>query len=58
MKKLHPKHIWLIFAAYGVWFAMFSGVEELFRGKYWKVAASLLLGFTIYYLIENKQKKD
>lgn len=57
MKKLHVKHLWLVLAAYGVWFAIFSGLEEVARGKYWKVTISLLFGLVIYWLIETKFKK-
>lgn len=57
MKKIHLKHIWLVLAAYGVWFAMLSGIEEVFVGKYWKVVSSLFLGFVSYLFIEIKLKK-
>jgi len=56
MKKLHIKHLWLILAAYGVWFALFSGIEEVLHGKYWKIFLSLLLGIVVYILIELKKK--
>lgn len=54
MKKFHPKHLWYILAAYGVWFAIFSGIEEVSNEKYWKVFTSLLFGLLIYYIIETK----
>lgn len=57
MKKRHKiHHAWLIFAAYGVWFAIFSGIEEIFMGKLWKVMLSLLFGLVVYVLIEYPQK--
>ena len=56
MKKLHIKHLWLILAAYGVWFALFSGIGEVLHGKYWKIFLSLLLGIVVYILIELKKK--
>jgi len=57
MKKFHLKHLWYVLAAYGVWFAMFSGMEEISKGKYWKAIASLLLGVIVYWIIEEKLKK-
>lgn len=51
------KHLWLILAAYGVWFAILSGLEETFNGKYWKFALSLILGLIAYLLIEQKLTK-
>lgn len=55
MKKRHNlHHLWLIFAAYGVWFAMFSGLEEVSNGKYWKAGLSLILGLFTYLYIEYK----
>lgn len=56
MKNFHLKHIWLVLGVYGVWFAMFSGMEEVSHGKYWKVITSLLLGILTYYIIELKTK--
>ena len=53
-KKHHFHHLWLILAAYGVYFAMFSGLEEIVHGKYWKVALSLALGTATYLYIEFK----
>lgn len=52
MKNLHLKHVWYALAAYGVWFAIFSGVEEVANGKYWKVALSFVLGIFVYWIIE------
>ena len=57
MKKIHLKHLWLVLAAYGVWFAMFSGIEEILNGKYWKVVVSLILGVIAYWVIETKLEK-
>ncbi len=57
MKNLHIKHFWYVFAAYGVWFAIFSGLEELGNGKYWKLITSLVLGSAVYWVIESYQKK-
>ncbi len=52
MKKQLVKHLWIILGAYGVWFALFSGFEEVARGKYWKVIASLACGFIIFIVTE------
>ncbi len=57
MKGHHLHHGWLILAAYGVWFALFSGLEEVANGKYWKLAASASLGILTYYWIETKITK-
>lgn len=57
MKKLHIKHLWLVLAAYGVWFAIFSGLEEASRGKWWKIGLSLFLGIMVYWIIEARAKK-
>lgn len=57
MKKYHLHHLWLIFCAYGVWFAIFSGLEEVLHGKYWKALLSLLLGIFTYIIIETKLEK-
>jgi hypothetical protein len=54
MKKFH--HIWLVFAAYGVWFAILSGSEEISHGKYWKAILALVLGFLSYLILEVKFK--
>lgn len=54
MKKLHIKHIWLFFGAYGVWFAIFSGFEEVLIGKYWKMISALVLGAIAYIFFEYK----
>lgn len=51
MKK-YLKHIWIVLGAYGVWFAIFSGLEEVGRGKYWKVIASLVCGFLVFLITE------
>lgn len=54
-KKHKVHHLWLIIAAYGVWFALFSGLEEMFNGKIWKIGTSLLLGLVIYLLVEFRK---
>ena len=54
MMRLHWKHLWLVLAAYGVWFAILSGLEEATSGKYWKIIASLVLGAVTYFLVETK----
>lgn len=55
MKKKHHLHrLWLIFATYGVWFAMFSGAEEITHGKFWKAGLSVILGLATYIIIESK----
>ncbi len=56
MNKHNVHHAWLILATYGVWFALFSGLEEMVSGKYWKVATSLMLGVIVYLVIELKKK--
>ncbi len=55
-KRGHLHNVWLILAIYGVWFALLSGAEEAFRGKYWKVIFSLILGVVIYLVIERGSK--
>jgi len=57
MKKSHAHHLWLILAAYGVWFAVFSGAEEIVSGKYWKALTSLALGIVVYMVIERLLEK-
>ncbi|MDQ3099143.1 MAG: hypothetical protein M3Q44_05345 [bacterium] len=57
MKRFRLHHIWLVLGAYGVWFAIFSGLEELLRGKVWKFALSLVLGIIVYLIIESKIDK-
>jgi len=49
---LHFKNLWLVLAAYGVWFAIFSGLEEVFYGKLWKVVLSAIFGLLVYIAIE------
>jgi len=51
------KHLWLVLAAYGVWFAVLSGLEEVNHGKYWKFTLSLVLGLIAYWIIEHRLKK-
>lgn len=57
MGKHRVHHAWLILAAYGVWFALFSGLEEAARGKWWKFLLSLLLGIMVWLIIEKRSKK-
>lgn len=53
MKQKHrAHHFWLILGAYGVWFALFSGISEVFHGIYWKFFVSLILGILTYFVIE------
>lgn len=52
----HIHHLWLVLAAYGVWFAVLSGMEEVSRGKYWKVIVGLFLGLCTYAAIELRHK--
>jgi hypothetical protein len=58
MKKLGLKQLWLVLSAYGVWFAILSGMEEVLHDKYWKVAMSLFLGLLVYYIIEIRNRKE
>lgn len=55
-EKRHFHHLWLILAAYGVWFAVFSGIEEAASGKIWKVVLGLLFGVVVYLIIEVRLK--
>jgi hypothetical protein len=57
MKRPHLHHILLIFGAYGVWFAILSGLEEISTGKLWKAGASLALGAMVYVVIETSREK-
>jgi hypothetical protein len=57
MKKHHLHHGWLVLATYGVWFALFSGLEEIAHGKLWKLGASLILGILTYYWVETRLTK-
>jgi hypothetical protein len=50
-------HAWLILGAYGVYFAIFSGLEEVLQGKFWKAGLSLLLGLFTYLFIEHQFDK-
>lgn len=55
---MNKKYIfWFILGAYGVWFAILSGSEEIFSGKYWKVIFAVVLGVVSYLLIERVSKK-
>lgn len=57
MKRTHHLHrLWLVFGAYGVWFAIFSGLEELGTGKFWKAALSFALALAVYVLTEARRK--
>lgn len=49
-KRRHFHHLWLILVAYGVWFAVFSGVEEILSGKFWKEGFG---GITWHYYLFN-----
>lgn len=51
-KRNHFHHLWLILAAYGVWFAIFSGIEEMSHGKFWKAGLSFVLGVIVYLVVE------
>ncbi len=51
-RKHHAHHLWLILGAYGVWFALFSGIVEVSHGVYWKFFLSLILGILTYVVIE------
>jgi len=55
MKKIYP--VWLILAAYGVWFAVLSGLEEMANGKYWKLPLALILGMVSYFWVEKQIKE-
>ena len=56
-KIRHFHHLWLIIAAYGVWFAVFSGIEEMSQGKFWKALLALTLGAITYFIIETRLKE-
>lgn len=58
MKKRKLHHLWLVLAAYGVWFAVLSGLEEISNGKLWKAGLGLLLGVITYLIIEAKLKQE
>jgi len=57
MKNKHFHHLWLVLAAYGVWFAILSGAEEVVNGKHWKAVTSLVLGIAVYLIIEKYIEK-
>lgn len=57
MNKKHLHHLWLILAAYGVWFAIFSGLEEISKGKYYKVILSFVFGGLVYLWVEKLMGK-
>lgn len=48
--------LWFILGAYGIWFAILSGTEEMISGKYWKIILALILGITSYLIIEKTRK--
>lgn len=48
------RHPWLVSGGYGVWFAVFSGLEEISTGKFWKVACSLILALLVYLPLKRK----
>lgn len=52
-RKHHTHHLWLILGAYGVWFAIFSGIVEVLHGMYWKLLLSLLLGILTFVVVET-----
>lgn len=54
MKKHRLHRVWLVLAAYGVWFAVLSGIEEVFNGKFWKAGLSIALGIITYLVIETR----
>jgi hypothetical protein len=58
MNKLRLRDLWIVLGAYGVWFAIFSGLEEISNGKIWKAGLSLVLGLVFYYLIEQNTKAN
>ncbi|MEK7185747.1 MAG: hypothetical protein AAB675_00070 [Patescibacteria group bacterium] len=47
---------WFILGAYGVWFAILSGTEEVISGKYWKIILALILGVISYLMIAKTKK--
>jgi hypothetical protein len=49
--------LWLVLGAYGVWFAIFSGLEELSSGKFWKAGLSLTLALAVYVLTYARPKQ-
>jgi len=53
MNKIYP--LWLILGAYGVWFAIFSGTEEVVNGKYWKVTLAIILAVLVYWVTRSKK---
>ncbi len=55
-RSKYLRHLWLVFGAYGVWFAIFSGIEEMSTGKLWKVTLSLALALVIYFVTEAKRQ--
>jgi hypothetical protein len=58
MNKLKLRDLWIVLGAYGVLFAIFSGLEEISNGKIWKAGLSLVLGLVVYYLIEQNTKAN
>lgn len=58
MKKKHYlDNIWVLFGAYGVWFTIFSGLEEIQSGKYWKSALAFGLAVATNIAIVRKLVK-
>jgi len=55
-RSIYLQRLWLVFGAYGVWFAIFSGIEEISNGKYWKAGVSLVLALAIYFLMEVRRQ--
>jgi hypothetical protein len=46
--------LWPFLGIYGVWFAIFSGIQEILAGVYWKAAASLVLALAVYWSMERR----
>lgn len=47
------RHPWLILATYGVWFAIFSGIQEMISGSWLKSILALILGIITYIAIKD-----
>jgi hypothetical protein len=48
--------IWFILGAYGIYFAILSGVEEVLNGKYWKLIFAFILGLLSYFIMGRKSR--
>jgi hypothetical protein len=53
----HLYRLWLVLGAYGVWFAIFSGLEKLGSGKWWKAGLSFALALAVYVLTYARPKE-